>query len=361
MLTLNDIINAGFRKSGFSGYRMDDVDAFIDRVKESYEALLKKTSDTEASLEKLRADGLQNAEKVRDLSQKLEVFRSQEDEIKDALISAKKASETSKNEAQHAAEAILKEAQQKADSAVKQASQQEESILNEASEKAQAIVQDAKAKAKNLVSDTSRQIIEQKQEQEQLVNAAAEFREKLLSLYKEHLTLINQLPHKKSLSRSELTDSTEENAADDAPKALETAAHSNDVPPSSQEEKVRSAIQPDLGEPVRSAIQPDMDEKVPFDGDLNQPEKAAPAEQQPEAAADIPFSVQPNADDESTENSTEESPSVPAKPVVDDDGIVPEPESAIYNSIPQEPRPTPPQTLDDSDDGRQPTISNFDN
>ncbi len=362
MLTLNDIINAGFRKSGFSGYRMDDVDAFIDRVKESYEALLKKTSDTEASLEKLRADGMQNAEKVRDLTQKLEVFRSQEDEIKDALISTQKASETSKNEAQHAADAILKEAHQKADSAVKQASQQGESILNEASEKAQVIVQDAKAKAKNLVSDTSRQIIEQKQEQEQLVNAAAEFREKLLSLYKEHLTLINQLPHKKSLSKSELTDSTEENAADDAPKALKTAAHSDDVPPASQEEQVHSAIQPDLGEPVHSAIQPDLDEKAPFEGKPNQTEKAVPAQQQSETAAEISFSVQPNADEESAESPKEESPSVPGTPAADDDDdIVPEPESAIYNSVPQEPCPTPPQTLDGSDDGRQPTISNFDN
>ncbi len=361
MLTLNDIINAGFRKSGFSGYRMDDVDAFIDRVKESYEELLKKTSDTEASLEKLRADGLQNAEKVRDLSQKLEVFRSQEDEIKDALISAKKASETSKKEAQLAANSILQEAQLKADSAVKQASQQEESILKEASQKAQAIVLDAKAKANNLVSDTSRQIIEQKQEQEQLVNAAAEFREKLLSLYKEHLTLINQLPHKKSLPKTKLTDSTEENAANDAPKALETAAHSDDVPPAPQGGKVRSAIQPDLGEPVRSAIQPNLDGKVPFDGDLNQTGKAAAAEQQPETAANIPFSVQPNADEESAESPKGKSPSVPAEPAADDDDIVPEPESAIYNSIPQEPRPTPPQTLDGSDDGRQPTISNFDN
>ena len=42
MLTLNDIINVSFRKANFSGYRPEDVDNFIDRVKESYEALIKK-------------------------------------------------------------------------------------------------------------------------------------------------------------------------------------------------------------------------------------------------------------------------------------------------------------------------------
>ena len=45
MLTLNDIINVSFRKSNFSGYRTEDVDAFIDQVKDSYDQLLKKTME----------------------------------------------------------------------------------------------------------------------------------------------------------------------------------------------------------------------------------------------------------------------------------------------------------------------------
>lgn len=367
MLTLNDIINVGFRKSGFSGYRMDDVDAFIDRVKESYEELLKKTSDTETSLEKLRADGLQNVEKVRDLSQKLEVFRTQEDEIKDALISARKASETSKSEAQHKADAILKEAQEKADVTTKQAAQQEENILKDANEKAQSIVQDAESKAKALASDTSRQIIEQKQELEQLMNAAAEFREKLLNLYKEHLTLINELPRKKNLPTSNSKDSLKGNVAGGAPKALKTAASDDDVQPE-DEKTVHSAIQPDMGETIPSAIQPGVSEEgspggsptesVTTDSDESQPEKSAS-----NASADVrPDS---NADENDADGRKESEEEIhgtpPAGPDADgDDDIVPEPESAIYNSVPQEPDPAPPQGLDDTDD-HQPTISNFDN
>ena len=42
MLTINDIINASFNKSNFGGYKTEDVDIFIDEVKESYELLIKK-------------------------------------------------------------------------------------------------------------------------------------------------------------------------------------------------------------------------------------------------------------------------------------------------------------------------------
>ena len=37
MLSLNDITNVSFRKAGFSGYKPEDVDAFIDRVRETVE------------------------------------------------------------------------------------------------------------------------------------------------------------------------------------------------------------------------------------------------------------------------------------------------------------------------------------
>ncbi len=36
MLSLNDITNVSFRKAGFSGYKPEDVDDFIDRVKNSF-------------------------------------------------------------------------------------------------------------------------------------------------------------------------------------------------------------------------------------------------------------------------------------------------------------------------------------
>ena len=55
MLTINDIINASFNKSNFGGYKTEDVDIFIDEVKESYELkrILSKKKRMKALLKKI--------------------------------------------------------------------------------------------------------------------------------------------------------------------------------------------------------------------------------------------------------------------------------------------------------------------
>ena len=124
MLSLNDIINVGFRKSGFSGYRADDVEAFVDKVKTSYEELLKQSSGQAELIEKLKAENQQNVEKLKILASKIEEYRSEEDDIKNALISAQKLSEASVREARHKAEIIVKDADLKAEHIVSDADRQ---------------------------------------------------------------------------------------------------------------------------------------------------------------------------------------------------------------------------------------------
>lgn len=161
MLSLNDIINVGFRKSGFSGYRADDVDAFVDKVKASYEELLKQNSSQAEMIEKLKTENQQNVEKIKILAGKVEEYRGQEDEIKNALISAQKLSEASVREARHKAEIIVK---------------------------------DADLNAEHIVSDADRQIMDKKRELETIQKQVSDFRTKMLGIYKEHLTLISALP-----------------------------------------------------------------------------------------------------------------------------------------------------------------------
>ncbi len=161
MLSLNDIINVGFRKSGFSGYRIDDVDAFLDRVRESYDELLKKGVSQDEEIEKLKSENQKSQDKIKVLADKIEEYRNQEDEIKNALISGQKLSDASVREARHKAEIIVK---------------------------------DANLQADQIVSGANEKIVEQKREMERLQQAVSDFRSKLLSTYKEHLTLINALP-----------------------------------------------------------------------------------------------------------------------------------------------------------------------
>lgn len=161
MLSLNDINNVGFRKSGFSGYRADDVESFVDKVKESYEELLKRNSTQEEQIEQLKAEDQQSAEKLKVLASKIEEYRGQEDEIKNALISAQKLSEASVREARHKAEIIVK---------------------------------DAELQAEHIISDADRKIGDKKRELENIQKQVSDFRTKLMGIYKEHLTLINALP-----------------------------------------------------------------------------------------------------------------------------------------------------------------------
>ncbi len=164
MLSLNDIINVGFRKSGFSGYRAEDVDAFVDRVRESYDELLKKNVSLEQQTDKLKAGSQENVEKLKVLAAKIEEYRAQEDEIKNALISAQKLSDASVREARHKAEIIVKDANQKAE---------------------------------RIVAGADQKVEDQKRELERLKKAVSDFRSKLLGMYKEHLTLIDALPQYK--------------------------------------------------------------------------------------------------------------------------------------------------------------------
>ncbi len=164
MLSLNDIINASFRKSGFSGYRTEDVDKFIDDVKESYDELIKKNISQKEEYETLKAENNQLTEKLKILASKIEEYRSEEDEIKNALVSAQKLGDASIRESRHKAEIIIK---------------------------------DANLKAERIIAAANAEIVEQKRELDRLQKTVSDFRSKLLSAYKEHLTLIDALPAQK--------------------------------------------------------------------------------------------------------------------------------------------------------------------
>lgn len=161
MLTLNDIINVSFRKSRLSGYNTEDVDNFIDQVKESYDELMKKNIELKEEMEKQNAEKEQLLKKLEVLAGKIEDYRQEEDEIKNALVSAQKLGDASIREARHKAEIIVK---------------------------------DATLKAGHIASAAEENIQEQKRELERLKKEVSDFRAQLLETYKKHLTLIDAIP-----------------------------------------------------------------------------------------------------------------------------------------------------------------------
>lgn len=148
MLTLNEIRNVNFRKSNFGGYRAEDVEAFIDEVQLSYDSLLKENAELLKRLESLTA--------------KLEEYQQEEDSIRNALMNAQKVGDASLRDAKHKAEIILK---------------------------------DATIKAEKIVSNAQIEIHRERDVIEKMQRDIADFKAKLLKVYKEHLTLINSIPN----------------------------------------------------------------------------------------------------------------------------------------------------------------------
>ncbi len=164
MLSLNDITNVSFRKAGFSGYRPEDVDAFIDQVRDTVEELTQKNLAQREEMERVEEEKRQMQKKIELLAGKIEDYRSEEDEIKNALVSAQKLGDASIREARHKAEIILK---------------------------------DANLKAEHIIAGAEEQIQQQKQQMADLKKQVAEFRAQLLEMYRRHLTLIDALPGEK--------------------------------------------------------------------------------------------------------------------------------------------------------------------
>ena len=145
MLTLEQIKNATFERSGMKGYKADSVDDFIDEVI--------------ATVEKLEAEKADLEQKLELLADKLEDYRKDEDSLRAALLGAQKLGAS-----------VIAEARQKADIIMRDATIKSESMLSKSEDK---IHQDELARMKAEVSS---------------------FKGALLSLYRNHIEVISQIP-----------------------------------------------------------------------------------------------------------------------------------------------------------------------
>ncbi len=97
MLSIDEIKNISFRKANFGGYRPEDVDNFIDQVLITMEQLRKEKSDL--------------IKKMDILATRVEEYRSDEDAVRNALLSAQRVADTTVKEARTKAAKILEEAE----------------------------------------------------------------------------------------------------------------------------------------------------------------------------------------------------------------------------------------------------------
>ncbi len=161
MMTLDEIRNVEFSRG--RGYRAEDVDDFIDECVDTVEHLVQENVAVN--------------QKMKTLADKLAEYRNDEDSIRSALLSAQRTGDTIVREAEAKAKAMLESAEQEANAARAQ-----------------------------LLAD----IEKEKGELARVKREVGEFKEKLLGLYKEHLSLIKVLPEE----TTEQSASAEESAVE---------------------------------------------------------------------------------------------------------------------------------------------------
>lgn len=115
MLTPLDIENREFKKT-LNGYNRDDVEDFMCMVLDDYEKLYKESSANKQEIEKLTAQ--------------LEEYKSQESTLRDAIVTAQRASDDLENSARQRAELIVSQANVKASEIIRDASAQITDIEN---------------------------------------------------------------------------------------------------------------------------------------------------------------------------------------------------------------------------------------
>ena len=196
------------------GYDIDETNAFIKEIEESFTAIYDENKEL--------------YRKMEILAKKIEEYREEEDSIKDTLLTAQKAASEVKKKAREKADDLLAEsartvqttvtdAKEKAEKIVSDAREYAAKLTKEKTEAAGEILSEAKEKAKketaDAKADSSALLEEAKAISEQLISKAKEekehygnlaqslkaeaeaFKGRLASLYKDQLDRLSDMAH----------------------------------------------------------------------------------------------------------------------------------------------------------------------
>ena len=147
MINAKEVSSKRFEKAAF-GYKQEDVDDYLRELSVEIAQLIKEKDDCDKKLDVL-------ADKIRD-------YMKDEEALKDALLGAQR---------------------------------QGHKVVEEAKETAEKIIAEANAKSDEILSNTKIQLEREKKILANTQKTSAEFKRDLLELYKEHISLINNIPN----------------------------------------------------------------------------------------------------------------------------------------------------------------------
>lgn len=197
-----------FEKAAF-GYRPEEVDSYI-------EELNRQISSLEAEKEELVA-------KMRVLAEKINEYRKEESDLKDALLGAQKMGNT-----------IINEAKTKADM-----------MVTDAKNRADRLVYDAQKQAEEAIGSIQRQTEKEKITLAKMQKEVSDFKATLLATYKRHLNVITSLPEMDEETAEFYNEKLGEEKEKLAEEAPEAAAEDAPEMPAPEEETVPTADEPE--------------------------------------------------------------------------------------------------------------------
>ena len=222
MLTVEEIVNVSFRRAGLSGYKIEDVDDFVDGV-------IDKVKEMQLTNRELQA-------RVEQLNEKVMRYEQQASSVQEAIITADMAAKRITHDAEIQAEAMLNDAKVKADSMLRDAEEASSQKMLDSELRAQTILDNALSRSASSIDENNRIIEQQKQHIIQIQSEVTRFREALIDSYKNHLRIINSLPKEEEFRQYQASldeaypeaypvrpDSLEQEIMDEADKAVEQA------------------------------------------------------------------------------------------------------------------------------------------
>lgn len=184
-MNANEIREMEFNKSAMFGYKITEVDEYLEEVSNEFEAEVKKNVE------------LQN--KLEILARKVRQYRANEEQLKTSIL-----------DAQNRANEIINEANEKSEQILKDANEQSERIIDEAKLKSIAMLDEANIEYEKVKEATNSQQKGSLLALEDLQKEVTEFKSNLIELYKEHLQKVIEMPETVEYT-TEITASPDEN------------------------------------------------------------------------------------------------------------------------------------------------------
>lgn len=191
MLTPAKITNHHFEASGRNAYKAESVDSFIKEVAESYEQMFRENGEM--------------FKKINLLAQRLEEYRNDEDNIRNALLTAQRAAEKITKDAQAKAEQLVDEVKDRTATERERLDAVANEMLTKAKYDAEAIIEDAKKQAQSIldkaIMDSKEASVSARSDMIKEIAAldtmkqeVTKFKQQILADYAAQIELINQLP-----------------------------------------------------------------------------------------------------------------------------------------------------------------------